>query len=140
MDGLKNYREKIKSIEELVTKMESGELSINELVKLESLTRDLYERSVILKYKAFENKSSDAPTEDPVAEIEEEEAEAQHQEEEEIEPEQEEETLLFESDETPVMDFSMFDAPTEEVEAKQEDTETESDTEELPIHRKCHPL
>lgn len=110
MDGLKNYREKIKSIEELVNKMESGELSINELVKLESLTRDLYERSVILKYKAFECKSSDAPVEEPVAEVE----EVEEEEVEEVEPEKEEETLLFESEETPVMDFSMFDSPAEE--------------------------
>ena len=56
MDGLKNYREKIKSIEKLVNKMESGELSIHDLVDLETLTRDLHERSIILKYKAFENK------------------------------------------------------------------------------------
>ncbi|MFK7785328.1 MAG: hypothetical protein AB8B56_09435 [Crocinitomicaceae bacterium] len=119
MDGLKNYREKIKSIEELVNKMESGELSINELVKLESLTRDLYERSVILKYKAFENKSSDAPVEEPAAEIVEEEGESDAESQNEgteSEPVEEEETLLFESDETPVMDFSMFDAPAEEAE------------------------
>jgi chemotaxis protein histidine kinase CheA len=102
MDGLKNYREKIKSIEKLVDKMESGELSINELVELEGLTRDLHERSIILKYKAFENKSGVAMDVEEEAELIDEvleEAEAQ------------EEEVLFEADETPVMDFSMFDTP-----------------------------
>lgn len=102
MDGLKNYREKIKSIEELVNKMESGELSINELVELESLTRDLHERSIILKYKAFESKSGDSAVEEPEPEMIEEVVE---------EESKEEESALFEADETPVMDFSMFDAP-----------------------------
>jgi hypothetical protein len=63
MDGLKNYREKIKSIEKLVNKMESGELSIHELVELEMLTGELHERSIILKYKAFENKFENANSE-----------------------------------------------------------------------------
>lgn len=124
MDGLKNYREKIKSIEELVGKMEGGELSINELVKLESLTRDLYERSVILKYKAFENKSSDAPAEEPAVEMEKE-IHEQHQDE-ETGSEAEESEILFESDETPVLDFSMFDAPAEEPVAIHQDTTEES--------------
>ena len=54
MEGLKNYREKLKNIEKLVSKMESGQLSIHELSELETLTRELHERSIILKYKAFE--------------------------------------------------------------------------------------
>jgi hypothetical protein len=102
MDGLKNYREKIKSLEELVNKMESGELSINDLVDLETLTRDLHERSIILKYKAFENKSGDAVTQEP---------------EPEVEAVEETETVVEEDEiieETPVMDFSMFDAPVAE--------------------------
>ena len=57
MDGLKNYREKIESISKLVDKMDGGELSIHELVELEKLTRELHERSIILKYKAFEIRS-----------------------------------------------------------------------------------
>jgi hypothetical protein len=99
MDGLKNYREKINSIEKLVNKMESGELSIHELVELETLTRDLHERSIILKYKAFENKMGDfnlvkeeiVPVEESVIE-------------EIIEK-------VVEKEETPELDFSMFDAP-----------------------------
>lgn len=66
MDGLKNYREKIKSIEKLVDKLEKGELSIHELVELETLTRELHERSIILKYKAFE--SAGAPRNEAIAE------------------------------------------------------------------------
>jgi len=120
MDGLKNYREKIKSIEELVNKMESGELSINELLELEKLTRDLHERSIILKYKAFENKSE--------VSVEEVEASIQALEIEEVVEEvkevREQEIDLFEEkDDTPVMDFSMFD--TTEVEEKAEEPKAE---------------
>lgn len=106
MDGLKNYREKIKSIEKLVDKMESGELSINELVELEGLTRDLHERSIILKYKAFENKSGDAVIEKQVLGTEQEETEMAI---EKIELATEKiETVFDEVEEKPVMDFSML--------------------------------
>ncbi len=56
MENLESYKKRIKAIEELSNRLESGELSIDELVTLETLTRELYERTVILKYKAFENK------------------------------------------------------------------------------------
>lgn len=106
MDGLKNYREKLKSIEELVRKMESGELSIHELVDLESLTRDLHERSIILKYKAFENK----------VDMVEEQASEQKVEEEDLTNPADELTERADTEETPVLDFSMFNEPVEEKE------------------------
>ena len=106
MDGLKNYREKLKNIEELVDKMESGELSIHELVDLESLTRELHERSIILKYKAFENK---------MGVVEEQSSEQEVVEEDLTEP-VEEVIELEEPEETPVLDFSMFNEPVEEKE------------------------
>lgn len=56
MENLESYKKRIKAIEEFSARLESGELSIDELVQLETLTRELYERTVILKYKAFENK------------------------------------------------------------------------------------
>lgn len=110
MGGLKNYREKIKNIEKLVDKMENGELSIHELVELESLTRDLHERSIILKYKAFEaagttrketveNETIEVvhqPIVESVEAVSEEAVEARPQ-----------------SKEMPEVDFSLFDEPSE---------------------------
>ena len=51
MENLENYKNRIKAIEELANKMEKGTLTIEELSKLETLTRELHERSIILKYK-----------------------------------------------------------------------------------------
>ena len=102
MDGLKNYREKIKNIEKLVDKMENGELSIHELVELETLTRDLHERSIILKYKAFEEvglqRQETGKEIDPTEDYTEEVTEAV-------------EEVMEEAEEISEMDFSMFDAP-----------------------------
>lgn len=100
MEGLKNYREKLKAIEKLVDKMENGLLSINELAELESLTRDLHERSIILKYKAFEGKvvAAEPKVEVIVPVVE--------QKEEVVEKIPE---IKAEIPETPVLDFSLFD-------------------------------
>lgn len=57
MENLKLYKQQIGKIEALITKMEKGELSVSELSDLEELTRNLHEKSIILKYKAFEDKS-----------------------------------------------------------------------------------
>ncbi|NVK65339.1 MAG: hypothetical protein HWE22_12180 [Flavobacteriales bacterium] len=105
MDGLKNYREKIENISKLVDKMDGGELSIHELVELESLTRELHERSIILKYKAFENKVGDATSVEVTMEV--------VHDEEEVEEKEEvvEEKVQVEA---PILDFSMFDEPEEE--------------------------
>ena len=100
MEGLKNYREKLKAIEKLVDKMENGLLSINELAELETLTRDLYERSIILKYKAFEGKvvAAEPKVEVIVPVVE--------QKEEIVEKVPE---IVAEVPDAPVLDFSLFD-------------------------------
>lgn len=128
MDGLKNYREKIESINNLVDKMDGGELSIHELVELEKLTRELHERSIILKYKAFENKVGEAPVEVTMEVVHEEETV-----EEEVMEEQPQQ-------ETPILDFSMFDEPEEEVqpEAKIEVVAEEKEP-EITIERQPEP-
>ncbi len=51
---LKSYKEQINEVQNLVDKMEQGNLSVSELADLELITRSLHERSIILKYKAFE--------------------------------------------------------------------------------------
>jgi hypothetical protein len=55
MDGLKAELEKL---HEMIKKMEKGELEVTELLYLEDAARAIYEKSVILKYKAFEKRSS----------------------------------------------------------------------------------
>lgn len=104
MDGLKNYRERIESISKLVDKMESGELSIHELVELENLTRELHERSIILKYKAFENKVGGAEPVEVTLEVVQD----------EVIDEKEEVTEAEPKTEAPLLDFSMFDESEEE--------------------------
>ncbi len=94
MENLQSYKNRIQAIETLVQKMEMGELSIAELSELETLTRELHERSIILKYKAFETKvntSADQQLTEQVAATEEVEEEA-----------------VFEEPETSI-DFSIFE-------------------------------
>lgn len=58
MDKLNNYKAKVNNVLALIDKMEKGELSLSELSQLEQLTREIHERSIILKYKAYESKST----------------------------------------------------------------------------------
>ena len=51
MDGYKKMLEKLTT---LLHTLEQGELTLEELTELESVTRQLHERSIILRYKAFE--------------------------------------------------------------------------------------
>lgn len=51
MDGLKDNLNKLS---ELIRKLEKGELEVQELMMLEDAARNIYERSVILKFKGFE--------------------------------------------------------------------------------------
>lgn len=73
---MKTYKQQVEELQEMVIRLEKGDLSINELVQLEELTRKLHERSVILKYKAFESKVKptevEEEVEEPIAEVEEE--------------------------------------------------------------------
>lgn len=114
MENLDSFKKRIQAIEEFSNRLDRGELSIDELVKLESLTRELYERTVILKYKAFENKVKPVDLVENVVQ----------------EPVQVEEVVetqkviqLEEADE-PTIDFSIFDSPqNDEVEEKVSEVE-----------------
>lgn len=108
MENLENYKNRIKAIEELANKMESGTLTIAELSHLETLTRELHERSIILKYKAFEDKVNPVQ-ESPIS----------------IEDEVDfiEETVAFNNEieeSEPTIDFSIFDTPVQEEEIIEE--------------------
>lgn len=52
MDG---YKELLAKLNGLVNMLESGELSMEELNEMEEITRSLHERSIILRYKAYES-------------------------------------------------------------------------------------
>ncbi len=53
MENIKAYKNQIEEVQNLVNQLEDGSLSKEGLTKLESLTRMIHERSVILKYIAF---------------------------------------------------------------------------------------
>lgn len=99
MENLEKYKNRIKAIGELANKMENGTLTIEELANLETLTRELHERSIILKYKAFENKVVSTSSTHTTVEVEENVSV--------IEPAEIEK-------EEPTIDFSIFDTPTQE--------------------------
>jgi len=117
MENLQKYKNQIKEVESLVIKLENGALSIEELSTLESLTRAIHERSIILKYKAFEQKVNPVvSTEEPAAEVSEPKVEAEKK----------------EVVEEPTIDFSMFSMEEEEEAPIQEDIKVEAEPEIIP--------
>ena len=68
MEKLESYKEQINKVKNLIEKLEQGELSISELSELEATTRALHEKSIILKYKAFENSAKTEKVDVPVQE------------------------------------------------------------------------
>jgi len=104
MENLGIYKKRLKAIEEMSNRLEKGELSIDELVQLETMTRELYERTVILKYKAFENKVN--PMEESPLNIEDEMDFLDDSTENEMEGSE------------PTIDFSIFDTPSAQEEKK----------------------
>lgn len=102
MGDLNTYKSKLQELTALIEKLENGKLTIDELSRMEELTRKLHERSIILKYKAFESHAGvevtkevqEEKTPEPVAE----------------EPEPEEETSI---------DFDIFEEE-EELPTKEE--------------------
>ncbi len=56
MEKRSGFRENLDKATELITQLESGDLNIDQLSELEECTRNLHERSVILRYLAFERK------------------------------------------------------------------------------------
>ncbi len=103
MENLQSYKNRIQAIETLVQKMDKGELSIAELSELETLTRELHERSIILKYKAFETKVNTTLQQEPTEQI--------------TITEEVEEEEVFEEPETSI-DFSIFEEA-EEIEEEE---------------------
>ncbi len=130
------YKNLIKEIENYISKLETASLSLDELFELEKLTRKLHERSIILRYKAFENKVGIEPVEameeskpEPVAEPEPEVID-------EAEPEEAEEELefnIFDADEQEDLGF-VFEAPEEEpttnIVEKEEEIEPKAEEEQ----------
>ena len=116
MENIQKYKNQIKEVESLVIKLEKGELSLEELTTLESLTRALHERSIILKYKAFEQKVNPVAKEESKVEVT---------------PEPIAEVVVEEEVvEEPTIDFSMFSVEEETVE---EETVEEEPEQEEPI-------
>lgn len=98
MDMLSNYKRKLEEVGQLVEKMEKGELSISELSELEVLTREIHERSIILKYKAYEAKVEPKKVVEETPEVQ-------------LEPVVEEEPIVAEEEEVVEdsgLDFSLF--------------------------------
>lgn len=117
MDNLNKYKAQLKEIEALIEKLENGTLEINELIQLEELTRSIHERSVILKYKIFEEESVSTPS--------------SNEENEEPTVAEEEPEVLEKQEEIEEIDFSMFETPQEvesQVEQEAEEEVEENDT------------
>ena len=55
MENLQSYKNQLDKVQVLVDKLEAGTLSKQEITELESLTRLMHEKSIILKYKVFAN-------------------------------------------------------------------------------------
>lgn len=109
MANLQSFENKLENVQQLIAKLNKGKLSSEELELLVENTRELYERSVILQYKSFEEKVFgvreeivEVPTSIEV-EIEEPTNEQK--------VEQEEMILEEKQADQPAFDFSLFDEP-----------------------------
>lgn len=96
MKNLDAYRRQINELNELVTRLEQGELMIDELLQMEKITGELHAKSIILRYKAFEDQAHG--TEEIMVVVTPEE-----------EVKDEPAIEMPEPDETPDIDFSIFD-------------------------------
>ncbi|MDX2359158.1 MAG: hypothetical protein QNK23_00035 [Crocinitomicaceae bacterium] len=138
MENLKVYKQQIKEIEGYITKLEKGELMLEELVSLEKLTRELHEKSIILKYKAFENEVGGAN--EPVEEeIEEKEAEPAKETVEEEDAAPFDFAIFDEKEEDPIVEPAIIpepepiaDIPAPEVVEEVQETIVEEIEEEAP--------
>ncbi len=99
MKNLQAYRNQLKELESLIDQLENGELDLDGLLRLEQLTGELHRKSIILRYKAFEEHSGVQPTLAPEPSPEEAVKDAPVVEAPPVEP----------VDETPDIDFSIFD-------------------------------
>lgn len=95
MEGM---NENLNKLSALIKKLESGELEVQELLLLEDAARSIFERSVILKYKAYE-KSVKTNAPDPIESFEEPILSAKEV----------EQPAPIEMEEEPSFDFGIFD-------------------------------
>lgn len=103
----------LKGIEQHFSQLNSGQLTLEELENLVEQTRELYERALILKFKAYEEKvfgeAKEVLDETPTIQQEQTEAESQLENEiEQLNEQHEEEKQELLSDE-PIFDFDLFD-------------------------------
>lgn len=131
------YKNLIKEIEKYISKLETASLTMDELFELEKLTRKLHERSIILRYKAFENKVGiesqpvqETPIEEPKVEVVEE--PTPMPEPEPIEEKEEElEFNIFENEEEEEELGFVFEAPQEEDEEEEITVEDQVEPQEI---------
>lgn len=115
MGKFQSKKELLESLLQNIERLEAGKLSIEELEAHTDMVRELYERTIVLRYKAFEkdlapiNKSEDVPEKKPIVEVVEEVKLLEKV----VEPIKEQ--SIFESTELPAIDFSLFDEPEVEV-------------------------
>lgn len=125
MGNFKSQKELVKAISANIDQLESGKLSLSELENHMNDVRELYERTVVLRYKIFEEKSDTTPEnvvipiiETPIEVVE------------EVKPIQFEEK----ENETPVIDFSLFDEDDDDDEQTPEvEIETEVAAKEIVV-------
>lgn len=116
MNNESKLKTELDELSGFVSKLNAGELTIHELVELEQVARSIHEKTIILKYKAFEQttgKSEQVITEAP---------------EELVKDEPVEETIV---DEMPAIEFSIFDDE-QEKEILDEESDEASVIEEEP--------
>lgn len=112
MTHFKTQAQLVQSISENLEKLEAGQLSLSELEAHVQLTRELYERTIVLRYKAFE--SEVGVTSEPKKVVEE--IETPSVASPFIEIVAEDEFVEEVEEETPSIDFSLFDTEEEEEE------------------------
>lgn len=54
MGNFKSYKASVEELSSLIDKLEKGDISKEEIDQIKTITQDLYERSVILRYKSIE--------------------------------------------------------------------------------------
>lgn len=124
---MEGYKELLEKLNRLVTALENGDLSLEELNELESVTRQLHERSIILRYKAFEK--------DVLGEKEEADVLASEPEPQPEEPEPDVAPVIEveeEKEDEPAFDFAIFD------DAEEDDSEViEEETVEAVVEQEA---
>lgn len=110
MTHFKSQAQLVQSISENLEKLEAGQLSLSELEAHVQLTRELYERTIVLRYKAFE--SEVGVTLEPKKDVEL--IETPSVESPFIEIAAVDEFLEEAEEETPSIDFSLFDTEDED--------------------------